>query len=364
MNEIYTLNEYITAVKELRNNQYYFRGENNKYPLIASSLLRKGNMQLLRSEKFNFYEDLVNDYYSEIASDIGEFERKNFLAFSQHHGLSTNLIDLTTSPLIALYFACSFNIGTENTNNTGYVYLFDKDSTIDISSLINTHMMAPSHSYNIVDLFLRNDSSIINTLLEYFSNFFWDNSIEPYLINVIDLYLNVIPDVRIDKDLYNVITSPYGIYGMEDNLSIELEKLQRKYESKLGIQYMGKSVLSTLYLILLTEYFKGVYTSSFYGLKSEPVFPNMPYLLYKTPYKFDRIRNQDGVFLSQLFQTFATKNENIPDEIIKQEYIPDETFIIKDQETILEELDFIGINLKSIYGDFDNIASYLNKKKF
>jgi hypothetical protein len=361
LDNIYTLNEYINLVKELGTTEYYFRGENHKYPLIASSLLRKNDNILLKNKKFNFYEELVNDYFSEIAADIGELERKNFLAFSQHHGLSTNLIDLTTSPLIALYFACSITNGTNNTNNMGYVYLFEKGLSIDISSLINKYMMAPSYSYNIVNLFLSKETSVLKTLTNYFSSFFWEVDIKPYLQNIINLYLETIPDLIIDEDLYNFVTS---LPETMDTFGVTVHKLLQKYESKIGLEYLGVDVLVNLYIILLREYFNGLSSSSFYGLKDKPSFPKLPYLLYKTPYKFDRIRNQDGVFLSQLFHTFATKFEDVPNEIVKQEIIPDKTFIIKDQETILEELDFIGINLKSIYGDFDNIASYLNKKKF
>lgn len=364
MNDIYTLNEYITAVKELRSNEYYFRGENTKYPSIASSLLRKNNKTLLKDQKFNFYENLVNDYFSEIASDIGEFERENFLAFSQHHGLSTNLIDLTTSPLIALYFACSSTSVTDNSNNTGYVYLFDQNSTIDISSLINKYMIAPSNSYNIVDFFLNENTSVLKTLSNYFSSFFWDEDIKPVLNNIIDLYLNTIPKSVINEDLYNIITNAHGIQGILHVLPIETDNLIKNYESSTGLQYLNMPLLVNLYIILLWEYFNWLSSSSFCGLNKQPSFPKIPYLMYKTSYKFDRIRNQDGVFLYQLFHTFASENEDVPNEVIKQEVIPDKTLIIKDQETILEELDFIGINLKSIYGDFDNIASYLNNKKF
>jgi hypothetical protein len=39
-----------------------------------------------------------------------------------------------------------------------------------------------------------------------------------------------------------------------------------------------------------------------------------------------------------------------------QSIVPDITIEVENSETILEELNFLGVNLESIYGDFDNIA--------
>ncbi|PKR94354.1 hypothetical protein bcere0024_021230 [Bacillus cereus Rock4-18] len=40
----------------------------------------------------------------------------------------------------------------------------------------------------------------------------------------------------------------------------------------------------------------------------------------------------------------------------------DKIVVINNKEKILEKLDFIGINEKFIYGDYDHIASYIRKK--
>lgn len=120
-----------------------------------------------------------------------------------------------------------------------------------------------------------------------------------------------------------------------------------------------------VYVNLLYDFFNAVTSISFFENKDTEIkFPCMPYFIYKTPYKFDRVRNQNGLFLYQLYHTYASQDEEIPNHIIKQEINPDIMIIINNQKDILEELDFIGVNLKSIYGDFDNIAKYISEKNF
>ncbi|WP_053418622.1 FRG domain-containing protein [Viridibacillus arvi] len=366
--EINTLNEYISLIKEKKLSEYYFRGENKKYPTISSSLLRRDTSSLLKDEKFSFYEDIVNHYYSEIASNIGEIERNNFLAFSQHHGLTTNLIDFTTSPLIALYFACA-NKNDVLDKNTGFVYLINKEKTIDISKMINEVFISPANSYSLIQTIIKNNNSF-KAFVSYLNHFFWENSILPYNQNLTELSLRLstmINDESLPSFLkeYIKITDRISDISEISDIFDYLPELISEYVSNFDMKIDATTLQVWRYIIMLYEYFNNVSYLAF----SKPTegiieFPQMPYFIYKTPYKFDRIRNQDGIFIYQLYHTFATRYEDVPEEILRQEIIPDVTIVINNQKQILEELDFIGINLKSIYGDFDNIASYVNNKFF
>jgi hypothetical protein len=361
--EISTLNEYIQTIKEKKLNDYYFRGENQKYPTISSSLLRKDTSVLLKQGEFSFYEDIVNHYYSEIASNIGELERKNFLAFSQHHGLATNLIDFTTSPLIALYFACAARDISEK--NRGFVYLVSKDNTIDISRIMNEEFESPAHSYNLIEKFVGN-KKFFRTFSAYLNDFFCKNGFEPHKGILIEqsIHLFLIANGYTQTFLEEYIEITKNITDTS-KLFEDLPSLLSKHLSRYDVSIEGIPLLTCIYIILLTEYFQTLSSLSFFNNKEATIeFPEMPYLIYRTPYKFDRIRNQDGIFLYQLFHTYATVNEDVPNSIVRQKVTPDITIIVKNQKEILEELDFIGINLKSIYGDFDNTASYINNKFF
>jgi hypothetical protein len=258
-------------------------GENKQYKGICSSLLRKNSVK-----NSNSYNELVNNYYREIATNIGDFERDNFLAFSQHHGLLTNLIDFTTTPLVSLYFACENSKKTKNSN--GFVYLINKKNTIDISELLNKYCTPPSFSHNLIDLFTFGDKRVINFFRQSLSSYFWEHSINPYLRDMFSCSeeLCYTSDMCSSKDFINDV----HLLSNED-IYIDTYK---KYFRNLDMKYISKYLCQ--YLILLKLYLSDVSSASFFNVNNNKIrFPKMPYLIYKTPYKFDRIRNQEGIFI-------------------------------------------------------------------
>lgn len=76
---------------------------------------------------------------------------------------------------------------------------------------------------------------------------------------------------------------------------------------------------------------------------------------------FERGCNQQGLFI---YQNYLQSGEFIKNPYIEgiQRIVPDKVVVINNKEKILEELNFIGINGKFIYGDYDNIAKYITKK--
>lgn len=98
-------------------------------------------------------------------------------------------------------------------------------------------------------------------------------------------------------------------------------------------------------------------------------FPVFPKSLYKPSIKFDRWKNQEGLFIYQLdtFKTLPSSRQSSTLNMIEVKQVVQEIdyeyeIIISNKKHILLELDNIGINRKFIYPDSDNIAQYIKEK--
>ena len=116
--------------------QLYFRGESKKHQYRIPSLYRKKELVNKGSEKYYRYlvSELGRDDYNENSSLF------SLLSELQHYGACTRMIDVTKSPLIALFFAVEKDI-----KEPGYIYVysskneekFDTGHTVAVKSALN-----------------------------------------------------------------------------------------------------------------------------------------------------------------------------------------------------------------------------------
>lgn len=107
--------------------EIFFRGHSNASYELTPSLLRKwdnGDWMFMPSED-RLCKELLIAHYDEFQGDQYCFDR---LVRMQHYGLPTRLLDISSNPLVALFFACSGK--RDQLGLDGEVIVFKVDSQL------------------------------------------------------------------------------------------------------------------------------------------------------------------------------------------------------------------------------------------
>lgn len=287
---------------------------------------------------------MIDEFYKETAHKLNE-DKIDFIAFAQHHAIPTNLLDVSTSPLTALYFACQGNQDVE-----GVVYI-GVDEYIDVTDLIHQY---PNE--NLIESVFANTTNELSLLVPLFKKFKKEHP---------DAFAFLMNDLIRSYLFY--FSSPFG-----DKEQTFYKKLKRKkFDVWECIAYLRDAFEEVqefslelcdeelyFYLALMFVFFKKAL------LFTEPIhsITFLPNMIYQPIMKFERGRNQQGLFLYQGYLTYIEPVYNF--RVLAKQHLcfQNVELRIKNKETILKELDKIGINKKTLFCDYDSIAQYITDK--
>lgn len=390
-----SISKYLALIEKCNISDYIYRGQNESYFSIQASGFRPylGGWD---SDMIYDMPHLHAAFYNRVIGQLSLDEKKYFLAFCQHHGIPTNLVDVSYSPLVALFFACdgkgerkftlSEFIGDKSIDD------FEKDTSCHsmfihnvinqakkpfYSSYAQIYMLNKKRLINITDLVVElNGKNLFEELLtdeiltlkllslikEHFKSIDSD-TLNVWLKNILTEFVRI-------KELHGLALVPDELYlSVKSILSVGLSDIaykdiiqlfEKTYKSELYQSFFSHELLTTqkinydtiasLYTIMLIEILD--------TLRNTPKKVNIDldiYFTYQPPQLFKRISSQQSFFI---YQPYLYTNDGVYNycELNIQSINPDIIVEIDNYSNILKELNLLGIDNGTIYGDIDNIA--------
>lgn len=306
----------------------------------AKAFRRKNASETLESGDYFSLHKKLDSYRYEVWSDLDNTARDNFLAYAHHHGIDTNLIEVTKDPLIALFYAVA-----DQSNTNGCVFIYDLPS-IDITSALNK-----TDKVNIFDMILTDDPQEIDEFIQ------------------LTLGLDIPNPDFFNKHLYTLCQNYYCVLNNSEQI---LSHINQNEDSLIHMvndiaQRDSSNYLQNLFNEKIRDHHRNALhfftvLRGFIRMKKEKkshiafeMNGNIP-TIYNPKTNFKKGLNQDNLYI---YQKYITTSDH---RIIGLEKIkPTRVIEIKNKNKILSLLNKLNINHKNVYGDHRMIAKYINR---
>ena len=387
---IESVSDFLNEIKGIKNKSGYtlfYRGHSDKNYELKPSIYR--NKKFIENEHKIYRETIAKVPY--------EFNGKSTiesLALMQHYGVPTRILDLTTNALVALYFACEESKKINETEEKSFFRKVNIDGEVIIFSIPNERVC-----YSDSD-----KVTILANLSKYENNLYYEKNTS-YKQDVSDLEIKIkklLKVINIDAVLEKAeslrdytlnikeeLKKYYEDYRLK-NIDEKIEDMIENYKGKEKIKDDIKSFFTILLLTILKTIIDEAEQSYINNLNEKnpylkkllhyiredksyfkPIInPNDIGKILAVKPKLDnpRIVRQQGAFLIFGAESSFVYNSTKPMPEIKKEWIikgnNNNKIIIKSskKESILKELDKLGINKSTLFPEIDKVADYIKEK--
>lgn len=328
----------------------FYRGHNSLNYSIEPSVSRKP--EFCKNEA-KLYEELklrCPDDFQKCQSHL------DFLVEMQHYGLPTRLIDITTNPLVALYFAAS-----GNEKCAGEVIIFDVK---DDSNIMKYERSDTVSILSSLPLFSYEKQMELKKLI-------YSTDMEKKEFNKEELVRKLLHEIRIDKPAFTNDIEPEDI--CKNVFVMPSRRNDRIIKQSGAFIICGLSNINLVKEIyeILQKHRKGDLVKEIYEFLYEDINENF----VKEIREFLKNKKNEQCLEEICVRLNIDRNKNAIEEICKilkenknkfsletMRYLEDnkrQIFVIENKSKIIKQISALDVNKASLFPEIDDVAEYL-----